>query len=341
MKKAIYNLENGYFTNKGSKCRVVLVTHNDLDGAGCAVVNLFNDGSETYFCSNGKDTDDTVLKLIDEYKEDEFKYKYFHLWIADNSVSEEVAAELDRLGTNNSNFFPMIFDHHKSAESLARYDWVTIDTTECGTTLLYNYFASDMSDDYNEGVMQLLNEFCNTVKDRDLWLWENNGNKNANIYNESMRIIGIEEYVMRTANNIMSRKCIISADDEKAALDAIAEKDKYVEEHSDNYFKESVLIDNCGYQVAFTFASRYVSELGNAICSKHNDIDICAIICTNRGEYGTVELRATKDYVDLAPIAKGLGGGGHKHAAGFPLKKGFREDVVGILADMMGKLIAK
>ena len=332
MKKAMYEKSkrgDGYVMAAGPE-RDVLVTHTDLDGAGCAVVALLAGTNEIYFCNNGKDIDDTVTTILDEY---EHEGGSLSLTIADNSVSKEVAERIDNIYDRDCDYFePMLLDHHKSALWLDEYCWACIDTNECGATLMYNHNVC-----YDESVAKMLNEFCNTVKDHDLWLWEEKGNQNANIYNESMRILGIQEYVLRTANNITDGNYIISSDDERDALNMIAEKDKYVEEHSDNYFKDSVTIAGREYQVAFTFASKYVSELGNAICNKHDDIDICAIICTHRGEYGTVELRATKDDVDLAPIAKGLGGGGHKHAAGFPLKKDFAESTIGVFANMMSK----
>lgn len=334
MKKMMYKQNDngtGFTVAKPERC--VLVTHNDLDGAGCAVVALLTGVYEMYFCSNGKDIDDTVTAILDEYENEGGS---LILTIADNSVSKEVADRIDNMHFNYEYFEPSLLDHHASALWLQdEYEWACIDTSECGTTMMYNDIFERTF--YDENIKNMVKEFCNTVKDRDLWLWEEKGNQNANIYNESMRILGIQEYVLRTANNITDGNYIISADDERDALNMIAEKDKYVEEHSDNYFKDSVTIAGREYQVAFTFASKYTSELGNAICEKHDDIDICAIICTHRGEYGTVELRATKDDVDLSPIAKGLGGGGHKHAAGFPLKKDFAESTIGVFANMMSK----
>jgi len=67
-------------------------------------------------------------------------------------------------------------------------------------------------------------------------------------------------------------------------------------------------------KVALVFADRYVSELGNRICEEY-DIDFVALfnLPVNVG------LRTAKDDVNVADIAKFLGGGGHPKAAGFPV----------------------
>lgn len=328
MKKQYYKFMNGEY--ELSTRRDILVTHTDLDGAGCAVVGLLNGIREIYYCNNGSDINNTVTDLIDEYNRG--FYEMFNIIIADNSVSDEVAETLDKL-YGNDNFGLTLLDHHASAEHLNKYDWATIDTEECGTTLMY-YECGDYKHNTDD-----LKKFCNDVKDRDLWLWEQNGNEYANIHNEYLHMLGIEKYVAAIASNILDGKLIINKADENKVRKKLAEKDAYVQSNVNNYFKKKIHIGSkltpqyaTEYEVAFTFASRYVSELGNAICKEHNDIDICAIVCANRG---TVELRAVKDNVDLSVIAKKLGGGGHKRAAGFPLSTDFINSIINSFAKMM------
>lgn len=343
MKKQVYEYENGEFkvSNNITEKRV-LVTHVDLDGAGCAVVALLAcDLSEIYYCGNGYDIDNTVMSLINEYKSG--MYSRLDIIIADNSVSESVAIELNDLTKEEPNFSVQLFDHHKSARWMDAYDWAVIDVNECGTTLLFKNYRNTLSSRYTDAAYDRIGTFCNDVKCRDLWLWEEEHNNMANIHNEYMYMLGIEKYVATIANNIRSNKYdIISENDMKLVEQAIAKKNKYVQNHINDFYTKDILAgdkttpQNCPrYRVAYTFANQYISELGNAICKAHDDIDICAMIVPTRGEYGAVELRATKDNVDLAPLAKALGGGGHKHAAGFPLKKDFAEGIINSFAEMM------
>ena len=64
-----------------------------------------------------------------------------------------------------------------------------------------------------------------------------------------------------------------------------------------------------------------MSEVGNFICSSLPEIDFT--ISFNMGSR-TIEMRATKDNIDLGKIATELGGGGHPKAAGAPFNDKIR-----------------
>ena len=70
------------------------------------------------------------------------------------------------------------------------------------------------------------------------------------------------------------------------------------------------------YNVGVLFAEQYISELGNRLCELHPELDVIAMIGQKAISYRTI-----KDNVDVSEIAKRYGGGGHKPAAGSPVKK--------------------
>lgn len=69
--------------------------------------------------------------------------------------------------------------------------------------------------------------------------------------------------------------------------------------------------------ICIVFADRYGSEIGDAILRLEQDCDFVMII-----NGSSIELRSREDGDDdMSSIAKSLGGGGHKCAAGFPLSE--------------------
>lgn len=319
-KKFMYTKNNeGGIDKVYRTCRNILFTHNDLDGAGCAVVFMlaFGDG-EVYYCGNGEDIDGKVCELLDEVEHDIGEPITYNVYIADNSVSKQYAELIDIMYKDeNVDFNIHLLDHHESAKWLAEtYEWAKVDIAECGATLMEQCLVHNIPRTYATTVLHL---FCMDVRDRDLWLWKENGNMMARYHNELMHIRGIENYAYLIANRIAHRVQPISNSDLDMVKDRLKIADDYVRAHQDNFAKATISFKGRIYTTAVTYADRYVSELGNAICENNNDIDICMIVCLSRGQYGSIELRTTKDDVDLSAIAKKMGGGGHKKAAGFPL----------------------
>ena len=73
--------------------------------------------------------------------------------------------------------------------------------------------------------------------------------------------------------------------------------------------------DKNGLTFTAVFAEGYASELGNYIISE--DISDYVILINAQGK--KVSLRSRKD-IDIRQIAENNGGGGHKNAAGCPIK---------------------
>lgn len=314
-----------------SSTRYVLFTHTDLDGAGCAVVYAhYHDIAEIHYCNNGDDINNAVREFIAKAIID--KDTKYSVVIADQSVNEEVACMIDECVNNNDNIGLLLVDHHESALWLNKYEWARVDTTMCGTTLLLKHYSNIASYKYENKV---LNRYAIDVEDRDLWRWESKKNMNSLFHHKLLCKYGIINYVIRISRRIDTGVNIITDKECSDIQIDIDSMNAYVNSNINNYIKDKITVGDNTYYVAFTFASAHVSELGNAICTEHNDIDICCIICVNRGEHGSVELRSVKDDVDLSVIAKALGGGGHIHAAGFPLTEDFMKGIIGSFSNMM------
>jgi oligoribonuclease NrnB/cAMP/cGMP phosphodiesterase (DHH superfamily) len=65
------------------------------------------------------------------------------------------------------------------------------------------------------------------------------------------------------------------------------------------------------YNVGIVFSEQYISELGNYLANKHNELDFIVLIGSQ-----SVSYRGIKDDIDLGLFAKQFGGGGHPKASG-------------------------
>lgn len=81
--------------------------------------------------------------------------------------------------------------------------------------------------------------------------------------------------------------------------------------------------DFCGYTAGIVFSDKYESDIGNELCKKGYQVGIVIDMYDN-----TVSLRSIDEDVDVSNIAVMYNGGGHLHAAGFPLNYGDGEDGV-------------
>lgn len=80
----------------------------------------------------------------------------------------------------------------------------------------------------------------------------------------------------------------------------------------------TMVVDDRPYKVALVFHSSLMDELGSTLMHRHEDeIDFAVIVSgTRSGEFFSLSLRSDNDHVDVGQIAKTLGGGGHRNAAG-------------------------
>ena len=118
-------------------------------------------------------------------------------------------------------------------------------------------------------------------------------------------------------------------DNEKIIIE-VKEKDlrRYIDEVDDRL--EIVIVD--GHMFGVAYSSRDISIVGNTICKMNPRLDYVILINMEKDTYS---FRAIKDDVDVSVIAKRLGGGGHRLAAGAPISKSIKYD---IMTDLLCRL---
>ena len=252
--------------------------------------------------------DDFMSKLLDT---DLSIYRY--IYITDLSLSEKT---YDLINNSAFKYKFKVFDHHKTHLFATKYDYVTIDINECGTTLFYKYLSK------NKRFKKSVKEYVEHIKNIDLWLWQKNNDMIAKDINNLFDIYGRNRYIDEITKKLKKHSFKISKFEKKLLLLEQSKIDRYILKKEE----EMIKIKFGGLIAGLVFCERYKSELGNSICSNHPEIDY--IIMINLA--GGISFRCSKD-LDISEIAVKLNGGGHKKACGAPISN---EERVKIIKDI-------
>ena len=217
--------------------------------------------------------------------------------ITDIAPSE---AQLERIAGEKE---LLLIDHHKSSEDLAKHPFVVHSIEKCATLLTYEKLSSMGHD------IAAYEDFARCVNDFDLWLLKRPDSLQMNML---LTLYGLDRFEKRfLAEPYKGFK------PEETLLIELEQERRH--SYMQNAFKNiRRFTDPDGQKFAVVFAETNTSELGNYIIV-NSDVDYALIINAQRG---SASLRSRKE-VDISQIAVRNGGGGHKNAAGFPLKVDF------------------
>lgn len=284
---------------------IKLFTHLDLDGVGCAVLArlTFGKNVEITYCNY-----DEVDSLVREYIS-EMNKEHDTCFITDIGIKDDLASMINLEYKNNFK----LFDHHKTALDLNKYDWCTVETENketgsmtSGTELFSKYLVDHKYLEVD------VSDFVRIVTDYDTWRWSTLGKEGqvSKDVNDLLYLYGRERF------ETWCMRCIESGKfphfDEESSLMLTFNKneiEKYIKE------KDKTIIVNCNreYMYGVVFADKYISELGNELCKLNKELDYIVIVNMSTR---SVSYRTIKDNIDVGMIAKGHGGGGHPKAAG-------------------------
>lgn len=303
--------------------RIKLITHNDLDGIGCAIVlKSFLPDTHIDLKIVGYDkVDEEVLKaLIDK--------RYDFVFITDISVDQATASIIDKAAPDRV----VLIDHHPGRDYLKDYPWTVIVTVEdnrdnwiqCGASLTYLYLKERVCVEHNETLATLVEE----IRRWDIWLWQSMNDRLAKELNDYMYIVGIDDFIDEMIERVRNQESELLSDTAKTVLSyKQKEIDAYIEKKNKTIVKRTLSNDD---NVGFVYADSHFSELGNRLLSLNPDLD--AIIMADLST-GKVHLRSTLE-CDCSEIAKAwYGGGGHKAASGGTLDENTMKDIQKILFD--------
>ena len=179
---------------------MILVTHNDLDGAGCEIVARWFYSELTseriYHCDY--DVVDSLVERLLSTTTDK-------IIIADISVKKEPAIEIEK----NYKDRVELFDHHQTViPYLGQYSWVKLDMARCGTKLLFDTLQKR----YKEiNVPKLLEDFVFYVNDYDLWI---HSSPISSQINDMLYLLGLHVFAENMLQKMRANQPLIGDSDQ-------------------------------------------------------------------------------------------------------------------------------
>jgi oligoribonuclease NrnB/cAMP/cGMP phosphodiesterase (DHH superfamily) len=324
--------------------KTVLLTHTDLDGAGCRIVfslahqHLKEDEWKILNCSNSN-VDEQAAIFIDSDDVNVDTIICFGDICASRGILDKLVERFHTI---------KIWDHHKTntyalevipdAAVIPEND---IGKKNCGTSLMYQYFCGlDINDprgDYfrSKGNQVLLTDFVETVRSYDTFEWKSTNNKDAKRMVSLFFLIGMDrfcnKYLNRLKDKDSSSKLFLDSDLEFIEARIENEQSMIDEVDVDKLFH--VEVKGLKAVVMFTGTGVSLSELGYQLLTKYPKIDV--FIGINFGT-GTINYRCVKDNIDTGfYLAKPAKGGGHPLASGNPIPAEITQFILDVLREFI------
>lgn len=299
--------------------KIKLFTHTDLDGAGCAILGkIAYKDIDIEYC--GIDNiNEKVKNFLTENKNNIGDFKnciYSFFYITDLSVNIEVANMIEEENNRSIKLdgqgICQLLDHHKTAEWLNEYMWAIVDTNErikaSGTSLFFDYLTDNNIINYeNRTNLYLLEK---TITKYDTWEWVNDelyGNNSKHL-NDIFHFLGMNDFVEYYTQQCENIFYGVTAE-HMVILSLLQLKNN---EYIENKLKEVKIVEIENKRVAIIINDNkdVTSLLGDRILKTYKEVSYCCMIYSNGIAF------RSKNHFDVSEIAKNLGGGGHKNAAG-------------------------
>src|SRR4051794_31609315 len=198
-----------------------------------------------------------------------------------------------------------VLDHHATAaEDLAGLPYATIDLDKSGAVLAWEHFHPGRP-------IPLLLRY---VQDRDLWRWELGHSRELNAalalvphdfaaWDRLAREldgddVGRLEELFRTGTTVLAYRTL------------------QVGRLCDRAFWTDV----AGHRVPVVNSPGFASEIGEELCRRHPEAPFAAVFSLLSASEETWSLRSRGGF-DVSRVARSLGGGGHRAAAGFRIAR--------------------
>lgn len=220
------------------------------------------------------------------------------LFIVDFSFARNIMIHLKGMFPNL-----LVLDHHKTAEKeCENLDFCKFDMNESGSSLAWKYF-------FPKEEIPLLVRY---IKDRDLWLYKEKRSEEVNSF--------IQSFTMAIENQEMLYEQLEEGDGLRIAISGGESILRYKNTMVEAMCKTVAFTDHYPFfdiRIPIVNASILFSEVGNELCKKFPNAPFAAYyfdrLSDGKRQWG---LRSIGDF-DVSEVAKKLGGGGHRNAAGF------------------------
>lgn len=307
-----------------TKKKIKLYSHTDMDGHGPYILlkHFYPNAQIDYsFCNCG----DINEKVEDFIFNDEF-LNYDAIYFTDISVSEEIAEKLQNLA-ETTDIEIRLFDHHKTAEKLNKFEFCKVVIEEdgeltCGTRLFHKFLVEEKGFESPH----VVDVFVKYVNDYDTWLWEDKYQYELpDEWNSLFEVYGGKDFIKNVLAKFKKGTMKFNETDKIVLRFIKNEKKSYVQKRTHETFVKEV----CGEKCAVVFGEQYTNELATKLAELHPDCPVQIVI----GQNGMSFRCKGENTVDLTKIASLFGGGGHVKAAGAGIDKDLKETYLDMILE--------
>ena len=298
------------------KFEIINISHDDLDGNTPTDLTKIAFKGRTVYTRNVAIRD--INKVVKEVLE-KINDLSIPIIITDISVNDEVAELLQERVNRGQNVY--LIDHHiTTVEQAKRYPWMNVTVERDGvkmsaTNLYYEYLIEN---GYLEPT-PFLDDLTELVRQYDTWDWFENNNLRAKQLNDLYYLIGREKFseqILRKAEEQKNSRFKFT-ETEETILSIEQEKiNRYIETKERQLVIVPYRYEENTFQIGIVYGENYHSELGNALCRNHPEMDFVVIADMGNRKFS---FRSSKEEVNTSVIAKSYGGGGHPPASGCSL----------------------
>ncbi len=185
----------------------------------------------------------------------------------------------------------IVLDHHVTAlDELNGLPFAVFDMDKSGARMAWEFWHPNSP----------LPDLLAYIEDKDLWLW--------NLPQSKEVTIALHSYPM-------DFEVWAKLEVEHLKLEGVALL-RLQEQMIEAAVSRARLGELFGYEVPIVNATEFRSEIANRLCTIHPDLPFAAAFHYDQKGDCNWSLRSVGDF-DVAALARRLGGGGHKNAAGF------------------------
>lgn len=335
---------------------IILITHDDLDGAGCHVVfeqmMYYSYHFHEIYHSHNNTVDDDTKMIVSEHDPNAT-----NIIFADICPSKEVLLQLKK-----KKFDCVVLDHHPTNEYAKEVFPLSVIKSgpDCsGTSLLYEYLTEYVIGPTYNGklnkvteayIEMLMTYFVEKITRWDTFEWKKHNDLDAKKLNDLLYIMKMNTFCkyMRSQINLAQARIISGEKFDPfnmigffigdIFLDMLEEKQKSEEEFIDGIIKNPKVIEfklpETDYSAALMLAPNGVniSELATKYLAAYPKVDILIYYMQ---QYNTLSFRTARDDIDCGAICRKYGGGGHPKAAGCSMPDGFEYIILNNVEDYL------
>lgn len=295
----------------------LILTHNDLDGVGSALMLLQKDKdikTKVEFLDY-ETIDQRILEVIRKLP----IFPDISVYITDICPLEKTCEKIDEINSDGAGI--TLFDHHITRSWVQKYRWAHFDPKVSATMLLFNTLF--------DGKLCFEKDFALAVNAYDMWQITSGYRHRGEELAALLQLLGQEKFLSVFSKNINADtnspwQEIISTllDNRQLAVNEARLRLPRLPRH----------MDNRGQIYAIIFVPEYISEIGSNLLRDSEGEDLKYIVLVNPIS-NTCSLRARNKEIDVGEIAKRFHGGGHAAASGFPFQmlQGLEDQIVALL----------